>query len=84
MQNLKVTLVQADQIWEDKEANFRNYDRLLTGVDTDLIVLPEMFQTGFSMNVNDLSEEYPEKRNELIAGWNEYSQYVGVVFDPLN
>ncbi len=33
---------------------------------------------------NDLSEEYPEKRNELIAGWNEYSQYVGVVFDPLN
>ena len=58
MQNLKVTLVQADQIWEDKEANCRNYDRLLTGIDTDLIVLPEMFQTGFSMNVNSLSEDY--------------------------
>ena len=47
MQDLRVTLVQADQKWEDKTANFENYRRLLVGVKTDLIVLPEMFQTGF-------------------------------------
>ena len=59
MQDLKVTLVQADQIWENKEANFTNYDRLLLNLaPSDLIVLPEMFNTGFSMNASALAEEY--------------------------
>ncbi len=51
MQNLRVTLVQADQVWETPSANFENYEQLLLGVETDLILLPEMFQTGFSMNI---------------------------------
>ncbi len=34
--------------------------------------------------INDLSNEYPEKRNELISGWNEYSKDVGIVYDPLD
>lgn len=50
MRDLRVTLVQANQIWEDKEANFRNYTLLLENVETDLILLPEMFNTCFSMN----------------------------------
>jgi len=57
MQDLKVTLVQANQIWEDKDANFENYTQLLKTVETDLIVLPEMFQTGFSMNTAELAED---------------------------
>lgn len=57
MQDLKVTLVQANQIWEDKAANFKNYKRLLQGIETDLILLPEMFQTGFSMNTSELAED---------------------------
>ena len=56
MSDLKITLVQADQKWEDKLANLANYDQLLLNVETDLIVLPEMFHTGFSMNVNELFE----------------------------
>ena len=56
MQDLKVTLVQANQKWENKTANFENYSRLLQHVDTDVIVLPEMFQTGFSMKT-ELAEE---------------------------
>lgn len=53
MENLKVTLVQANQLWEDKKANFSNYEALLSDVkQTDLIVLPEMFQTGFTMNTS--------------------------------
>ena len=57
MQDLKVTLVQADQFWEDKQANLDNYDKLLANVkDTDLIVLPEMFSTGFSMRPSELYE----------------------------
>jgi omega-amidase len=58
MQNLKVTLVQANQVWENKQANFSNYERLLAEVqNTDLIVLPEMFHTGFSMEVENLAEK---------------------------
>lgn len=52
MQNLRVTLVQADQIWENAEANFQKYESLVNGVETDLVVLPEMFQTCFSMNTS--------------------------------
>lgn len=57
MQNLNITIVQADQFWEDKKANFSNYQKLLKDVKTDLIILPEMFQTGFSMNVDLLKED---------------------------
>ena len=57
MQDLKVTLVQANQIWEDKQANLDNYDKLLVNLEeTDLIVLPEMFHSGFSMNAEELAE----------------------------
>jgi omega-amidase len=58
MQDLRITVVQADQKWENKSANFSNYERLLKDVqETDLIVLPEMFHTGFTMNAEEMAEE---------------------------
>jgi len=33
---------------------------------------------------NDLSEQFPEKRNELITAWEEYSENVGLIYDPLD
>lgn len=50
--DLHLALVQADIIWEDIAANLEQYERLLAELPaaTNLIVLPEMFQTGFSMN----------------------------------
>jgi predicted amidohydrolase len=57
MQDLKIALVQANQIWENKTANISNYTNLLQNVsDIDLILLPEMFHTGFSMRVDSLAE----------------------------
>lgn len=51
MQDLIVTLVQSNQLWEDVSGNLENYERLLSKVeDTDLILLPELFQTSFTMN----------------------------------
>jgi predicted amidohydrolase len=59
MRDLKVTLVQADQVWENKAENCSNYLNLLSGLEqTDLIVLPEMFNTAFSMNAEELAEEF--------------------------
>jgi omega-amidase len=58
MQDLKYALVQANQIWEDKQKNYENYTSLLKEVKyVDLILLPEMFNTGFSMNAPELAEE---------------------------
>ena len=58
MQDLKVALVQSNQVWEDKSANFKNYESLLNDVSADLILLPEMFQTAFSMNTALLGEDF--------------------------
>ncbi len=51
MDNLKIALVQADLIWEDKSANLEMMDSFLSYVqpNQDLIVLPETFSTGFAM-----------------------------------
>lgn len=58
MQDLKVTLVQTELAWEDRDANLLHFDQLLDGIDeaTNLILLPEMFSTGFSMKPEGLAE----------------------------
>jgi predicted amidohydrolase len=59
MQDLNVTIVQIDQAWEDKQANLNKYQEIFEKLEnTDLIVLPEMFNTGFSMNVDQLAEPW--------------------------
>jgi predicted amidohydrolase len=60
MQDLKVAIVQLSQYWEDKKLNLEMFSkRLKHGVssEVDLILLPEMFNTSFSMNVENLAEE---------------------------
>lgn len=52
---MRAHLVQLDIAWEDHAANFARVDRLLTHAPVgagDLIVLPEMFSTGFSLNTD--------------------------------
>lgn len=58
MQDLKITLVQSDLHWEDVEANLAMFEEKVwqIGNTTDVIVLPEMFTTGFTMNAPKLAE----------------------------
>jgi omega-amidase len=68
--NLKITVFQAYIFWENIDKNLQNLAlRLSTGVKekTDLIVLPEMFSTGFSMNVEPLAEEMNGKTMEWMT-----------------
>jgi omega-amidase len=53
MSTLKVSLVQTHQYWEDKQANLDHFGSKLVSLyhQTDLVLLPEMFDTAFSMNV---------------------------------
>ncbi len=58
MSTLSVTIIQADLFWQDAERNREQFSVAIENVEeaTDLIVLPEMFSTGFSMDAPSLAE----------------------------
>jgi omega-amidase len=58
MQHLTFTTIQTQLAWEDKKNNLKHFDALLASLPgtTDLVILPEMFSTGFSMNAAALAE----------------------------
>jgi predicted amidohydrolase len=57
--HLRVTLVQTELAWQDPAANRRSLAAHFRGLvgHTDLVVLPEMFSTGFSMEAESLAED---------------------------
>ena len=58
MSDLKISLIQSDVFWEEPQKNremFQEKIQALSG-QTDLIILPEMFSTGFTMNVQQFAE----------------------------
>jgi omega-amidase len=56
--HLRVTMIQADLAWQEPAANRASFASHFHGLvgHTDLIVLPEMFTTGFSMAAETLAE----------------------------
>jgi omega-amidase len=57
--NLTITLVQTKLHWEDKPANLRMFEEKIRAIKehTEIVVLPEMFSTGFSMQPEKLGEK---------------------------
>jgi predicted amidohydrolase len=76
---------QLDIAWEDKQANHRRVRSLLAGAMVEpgaLVVLPEMFATGFSMNVDSIAEAADGPTHAFLAALaNEHKAFVmgGVV-----
>jgi omega-amidase len=58
MSDLTVTLIQSNLQWEDKQANLRMFGEKVHAISerTNLVILPEMFSTGFSMRPEALAE----------------------------
>lgn len=57
MSTLTLALIQTELSWEDPIANRAHFDARIADIDgADIIVLPEMFSTGFSMNSRKLAE----------------------------
>lgn len=58
MSTLTITTIQTDLLWEERSANLRLMEEKITGITkkTEIVVLPEMFSTGFSMNPKLLAE----------------------------
>ncbi len=58
MQDLRVTIIQSPLHWKSISANLAMFEEKIWQIDqeTDLIILPEMFNTGFTMDVEELAE----------------------------
>lgn len=58
MSTITVTIIQSNLHWEDKAANLKMFEQKIGSIKekTEIIVLPEMFSTGFSMKPELLSE----------------------------
>lgn len=56
--SLTFTLIQSNLHWEDKIANLNLFEKKINGITgkTEVVILPEMFSTGFSMNAEGLAE----------------------------
>jgi len=54
---MKISIIQTDISWENKSLNFRKYENVISKIeDTDIIILPEMFSTGFTSETESLAE----------------------------
>lgn len=65
MQDLRIALLQTKQFWEDKAKNFAYFEQKLKALECDLLLLPEMFQTGFTMNTSEMAEDFNESPSIL-------------------
>lgn len=68
MSDLRITTVQTDLVWENPRANYDLIAGHLKTIDnpTDLIVLPEMFTTGFSMRPEETAEKFHVDMNTIL------------------
>lgn len=63
MENFRITFLQSDIFWENPDANIEKFDKLIFELKgkTDLVLIPEMFNTGFSMHAHHLAENMEGK-----------------------
>jgi predicted amidohydrolase len=59
MSSLTITTIQTGLKWEDKAANLQHFEARIESLrePTELVILPEMFSTGFSMQPERLAEK---------------------------
>lgn len=78
MSDLNVSLLQQPLVWMDGEANFRHFEQVLAQTPkSDLIVLPEMFTTGFAMEAAASSLSEPVVIEWLSQQAKKYDAMIG-------
>lgn len=69
MQDLRVVAIQSELHWEDCNANLTMFSEKINTVDRcDLIVLPEMFNSGFTMHPENVAETMEGKTVDWMVG----------------
>lgn len=64
MTDLKISGLNLDIIWKNKNENFKNITESLTDIASDIFLLPEMFSTGFYMKPAEIAD-----RNQETLEW---------------
>lgn len=67
---MKIALIQLDIAWESKKTNYRKaelFAKKAAEEKCDVVVLPEMFNTGFSMNVPAIAENGNGQTNSVLS-----------------
>ena len=77
MENLRISIVQFDIVWEETENNQKRCDSLIRPLrgKTDLVVLPEMFATGFSVDAIHLAETDTDSIIQQIGWWAQEFEF---------
>jgi len=73
MKNIKIALVQTDIKWHDIEYNLEQTEKIISGIknDVSLIILPEMFTTGFTMEPEKFAENMETSQTiKEISKWS--------------
>ena len=60
MKGLKITGLNLDITWKNKSANFEKVSQSFDNIETDIVMLPEMFPTGFYMNPDEIADRKEE------------------------
>ena len=65
---LHITVLQTDIVWEDPKANRKHFEEKINTLssNTDLVILPEMFTTGFTMKASEFAETMDGKTVSLM------------------
>lgn len=71
MKELRISMIQSDIVWENKQDNLRLLRRKLEALcgTTEIVVLPEMFSTGFSMHCEALAEPIEGETIGTLKQW---------------
>lgn len=77
MSLLRVSILQTDIVWENKQDNLRRlrekFEKLRGA--TEIVVLPETFSTGFSMNTSQLAEPVTGETITTLRQWAAEFQF---------
>ena len=73
MPTLSITTIQSELLWEEKSANLHLLEKKIASIPekTEIVVLPEMFSTGFSMRPVLLAETMEGEKMEWMKRGSE-------------
>jgi len=71
MKNLRISIIQFDIAWQETKINLKHCEALIRPLEgkTDLVVLPEMFATGFSVDAIQLAETNTGNTIQQVSRW---------------
>ncbi|WP_290392501.1 nitrilase-related carbon-nitrogen hydrolase, partial [uncultured Bacteroides sp.] len=73
MHAMRISILQTNIVWENKQENLRRLHEKLETLrgTTEIVVLPETFSTGFSMNTASLAEPTTGETITTLRRWSE-------------